>query len=186
VRGLWLMSRPSSVELLPMPPTHEDADQEGDLKIVGPRYHVTTFTQQTWAEFLQLGSRMAAFRPSAAGRVGRFNQGDRLLCYIVDGVGFVGMLEVTESGHESKEMSAWSGDAFPIRIPVRVVIQLPKSAAIPITSLIASLPRIRSANERQSGAWGGFVRGAPKIWPAAEAEVVVAALIEAEKQVASR
>ena len=97
---------------------------------------------------------MAAFRSTAAGRVGRFVEGDRLICYIVDGIGFVGVLEVDQPLGTSRENPTWGGSTFPIGISVRVLVHLPIDRAIPMKALLSRLPRIDEADRHQAGAWG--------------------------------
>jgi len=153
---------------------------------VDPRYFVTVFTRSTWDRFVSTGGKVAGFKSNASGRVNRLVRGDLLLCYIVDGVGFVGILEVTGATNDLVDNGTWKIEDFPIQIPVQVVAELPVHAAVPMMSLIDQLPRLLAANTRQAGAWGGFIRGAPREWPQDEARVVVQALTERREQLDPR
>lgn len=149
------------------------------------KHFVTVFTRTTWEHFVSSGGSVLGFRSNASERAHRLVEGDRLLGYVVDGVGFVGLLEVAAE-EDLTDDTSWGFEDFPIKISVRTLISLPLEAAIPVTSLIRQLPRLFAANQRQPGAWEGFFRGAPKMWPRYEAEVVESALSTAALQLTSQ
>jgi hypothetical protein len=101
---------------------------------------------------------------------------DLLLCYIVDGVGFVGVARVVGASYLTEDTNIWDSIYFPVRVPVELVLVLPEADAVRIPEIIEHLPRIQEATRRAPGAWGNFVRAAPRLWPRAEADVVLSAM----------
>lgn len=67
-----------------------------------------------------------------------------------------------------------------MRVPVEVVEELPEDASVSAEDLVREIPRLKNAADKQPGAWAGFLRGAPRRWPAEDAEVVIAALRRAQ------
>lgn len=151
-------------------------DEPGPGEVAERGYHVVAFTRPLWRRFRETGSTEAGFRSGSLGRTRRFSVGDVLLCYVVDGVGFVGALLVAGPAFETDDTSAWGTGDFPLRVPVEVSVALPEDEAVRVPDLLQELPRIRAADEKQPGAWGNFVRGAPRRWPSDEAVVVLEAL----------
>ena len=107
--------------------------------------------------------------------------GDMLLCYLVEQSAWVAALKVAGLAYWSNEPPIWPGNQFPVRIDVEVVVELPPEHAVSARQLIDALPRLRLANAKNPGSWGGFVRGAPRVWPEDEARTVLAALRQAQK-----
>jgi len=116
------------------------------------------------------------FRGTAEGRAKGLSVGDRLLGYVIDRIGFVGAMEVVGEVTHVDDESIWGTREFPIRLPVRLLLQLPIQDAVPIMSVIESLPRLKKAQAAQAGAWAAYIRGAPRKWPRDEALVVMEAL----------
>ena len=136
------------------------------------------FTPFTWQRFRESGGSTAGFRAGAWGRVQRLGRGDILLAYVVNAGVFAGALRVTGDAYWSDGTAIWDSTEFPARIQVQLLAGLDPSNGIRLKHLVAELPRLKAASARAPGAWGNFVRGSPRAWPAAEAEVVLRALAD--------
>ena len=85
-------------------------DQPGER---APDHYVAVFDRATWEMFLEAGGRIAGFREPAASRASRMRTGDLLLCYIVDGVGFVGVARVVGASYVTEDTDIWDSIYFP-------------------------------------------------------------------------
>jgi hypothetical protein len=144
---------------------------------------VVVFTPFTWQRFRETGGSTAGFRAGAWGRVERLGIGDTLLAYVVNDGVFVGALRVAGEAYWSDGTGIWDSTEFPARIQVQMLAGLDPSDGIRLKQLVEQLPRLRTASARAPGAWGNFVRGSPRRWPTAEAEVVLRALATNSKVV---
>jgi hypothetical protein len=108
--------------------------------------------------------------------VSRLTPGARLLCYLTKASVFVGELEVTGKCFENTQR-IWSDGLFPIRLPVRVVVELPLSRSVPIRTLAGKLSFMPKATKSTS--WTTFVRSSPRRWPAKDCAAVTRAILKA-------
>lgn len=99
--------------------------------------------------------------------------GDMLLCYLVDIGRWMGLLRVTGPAYWSTDPPIWGESQFPVRIPVEFVIDLTDRQGMPAQVLVDRVPSHNKAQQRQPGAWAAYVRGAPRSWPAEDAEIAV-------------
>lgn len=141
-----------------------------------PTYYVAVFTLKSWRLFLAAGATTAGFPSKAWPRVAKLRPGDYLLCYLVEVKQWIGLILVTGEPYSGSEPPIWGVGAFPARVPVEVVEELPEDASVSAKDLIGQIPRLKSAADKYPGSWAGFLRGAPRRWPAEDAEVVINAL----------
>jgi hypothetical protein len=87
------------------------------------------------------------------------------------------MLEVTGKPYQDSS-PIWGEDAFPSRIPVRVVISLEPEYAVPVSSLGTQLSYFRDGKSPHS--WTGHFRGSPTEEKADDAKIIVEALYAAQ------
>jgi len=78
----------------------------------------------------------------------------------------------------------WKEDVFPSRVQVRVVVQLTPEIAVPIVELRDQLSIFE--NVSSPVAWTGSLRGSPRKWKISDAEVVIKAIQEAQRNPVSR
>ena len=83
-------------------------------------YWLCLFTRTSWQEFMAAGATVSAFRLARSRTVHQMRPGDYLLCYLTGVSRFVGALEVTGEPYDDAT-PILEDDAFPCRVPVRVV-----------------------------------------------------------------
>lgn len=133
------------------------------------------FTHKTWQEFLDAGGKTTGFRETRWGVVQRLKPGDYLLCYI-SGVGhWIAILEV-ESEPYLDTSRIWKEALYPCRVDVRIVVSLAPGAAVPIRNLRSQLSIFRIKN------WGLRLISSPLKWNPSDADVVIAAVLQAAKR----
>jgi hypothetical protein len=140
------------------------------------------FTPGSWSQFKAAGGGTAGFREKAWSRAQRMTRGDVLLCYLADAKCWFALLTVTGEAYWSTQPEIWHGEPFPARIPVEVEVELPETRAVSAGALVDELPRLRRAREAAPGAWAGFLRGAPRLWPDDEGEIVRRAILVAASE----
>jgi hypothetical protein len=148
--------------------------------MINPNYYVVVFTRKSWHLFLAAGGTTAGFPSKAWNRVAKLRPGDYLLCYVVEVKQWIGLIRVTGDPYSGSEPPIWGIGVFPARVPVEVVEELPEDASVSAEDLVRKIPRLKNAADKQPGAWAGFLRGAPRRWPAEDAEVVIDALRRAQ------
>jgi len=111
--------------------------------------------------------------------VAAIEPGDILICYVAEISRWIGTLEVTE-GHFVDDSPIWSGDrAYTERVKVTPILQLALETAVPAVSLRDDMPMFQSlANPNK---WSIFFRRSPSEMSEEDANVVIEALQEAER-----
>jgi len=136
-------------------------------------YWLDLFTYQTWTEFLKAGGKVSGFRKSRWKTVQKIKTGDILLCYLT-GVGrWIGLLEVTGPPFEDST-PIWKVDAFPARVPVRIVARLEPATAVPVLEMRDVLSVFRDL--KSPHAWTGHFRGSPMRWKTSDGQAIVDAV----------
>ena len=148
-------------------------DQELNIKSQIPKHYLGLFTVDSWREFLSHGGEVMGFNEKKATTVSKLSPGDRILCYLSKVSAFVGVLEVTGPSY-FEATPVWSDGIFPIRLPVRIIVELPLSTAMPIKTLAGKLSFLQKA--KGNSAWSIYVRSSPLLWKSNDAEAVVTAL----------
>jgi hypothetical protein len=133
--------------------------QTGEM--AAPATYVIVFTPESWRQFKEAGARTAGFPESSSVRARKLAPGDTLLCYLVNGGGWVATLNVVGCAYLATEPPIWTGGVFPVRIPVETLVELPLQDAVPATELLDRLPRLWRANLKAPGGWAGYIRGTP-------------------------
>ena len=123
------------------------------------------------------GATVSAFRLARSRTVHQMRPGDYLLCYLTGVSRFVGALEVTGEPYDDATPNL-EDDAFPCRVPVRVVSMLTPESAIPVKGLRDRLSMFRDM--KGPNAWTGPFRRSPTRWRQADGEVVVEAIRRVE------
>ncbi len=108
---------------------------------------------------------------------GRLRPGDRLLCYLTKVSAFVGVLEVDGPSFTDHEKRMWSDGVFPVRIPVKINLELPLSEVVPIRTLAGKLS-FMPEGARGAG-WTIHVRSSPRRWLPEDGAAVFSALQQA-------
>lgn len=98
-----------------------------------PNYFLGLFTVESWREFKRHGGQVKGFNEKKSKTVGRLQLGDRVLCYLSKASAFVGVMEVAGASYLDRTL-IWSDGVFPVRLPVRIVTELPLVLAAPIHS----------------------------------------------------
>jgi hypothetical protein len=144
--------------------------------MIDPSYYVAVFTRKSWLLFLAAGGTTAGFPSTAWPRVAKLRPGDYLLCYLVGVQEWIGLLRVAGEPYSGSEPPIWGDGAFPARVPVEVVEELPEDASVSAKDLVRQIPRLKNAADKNPGAWAAFMRGAPRRWTAEDAGIVIDAL----------
>jgi hypothetical protein len=109
--------------------------------------------------------------------------GDYLLCYLTGISRWIGLLEVGSTPF--KDCSPiWADEDFPCRMRVSILIALTPETAVPVLGLQDRLSIFRDLKSPR--AWTGHFRGSPMKWKAPDAEIVIEALQEAQRNPTER
>ncbi len=146
-------------------------------------YWLNLFSFKTWTEFREAGSRVTGFRESRWNTVQRIKPGDLMLCYLTGVSRWIGLLEVTGPAFEDRE-PIWEDDPFPVRLPVRPLVELVPETAVPILEMKEELSIFQ--NLTNPHAWTGHLRGSPTKWKTSDGEAVEAVLANAVRNPVER
>lgn len=146
-------------------------------------YWLDLFTGATWQEFLEAGADVSGFRESRWNTVQQIKSGDYLICYLTGISRWIGVLEVVSEAFQDNT-PIWKDEIFPCRVRVKLLVGLTPETAVPIFELRDQLSIFENASSEVS--WTGHVRGSPTKWKVADAEVVVKAVQEAQRNPVSR
>ncbi len=138
------------------------------------RYFIGLFTVESWREFKRHGGEVMGFNEKKAAAAARLQPGDRILCYLSKVSAFVGFMEVAGPSY-ADSTPIWSDGLYPIRLPVRVVVEVPLFRAVPIKSLSEQLSFMRGM--AGGAGWTIYVRSSPRAWSLPDGTAVVAALL---------
>jgi hypothetical protein len=142
------------------------------------KYWLNLYTWRTWQEFLAAGGQVSGFREGRWKSVQHIKQGDIFLCYLTGLSRFFAIEEIT--GAPFKDNSPiWGEDSFPCRLPVKVLLALEPQFAVPVKSLKDELSYFQ--NMKSPHSWTGAFRGSPVEIKHQDAELIIAALQEAEQ-----
>jgi len=141
-------------------------------------YWLDLFTGSTWQEFLDARGEVSGFRERRWRTVQQLKPGDYLLCYLTGISRLIGLLEVTSAPFKDTT-PIWKDEDFPCRVRVQVVIELTPSTGVPVLDLKDRLSIFRDLSSPR--AWTGHFRGSLSKWKAADAEIVIEALQEAQR-----
>lgn len=146
------------------------------------KFWLDLFTGKTWEEFLQRGGDVSGFRERRRKTVEQIHPGDYLICYLTGLSRFVGVLEV-KSEYFIDRTPIWEDAQFPYRLKVKIVHKLNAETAVPIFDLKDRLTLFHGLKSR---AWSGFFRGSPALFDPNDAEIIVGAIRQAEKNPVAR
>ena len=138
-----------------------------------PVFFLGLFTVESWREFKRHGGQVMGFNEKKSKTVARLQPGDRILCYLSKVSAFVGVMEVAGPSYLD-HTPIWSDGVFPVRLPVRIVTELPLVLAVPIHSLKGQLSFLPLT--MNSTGWTIYVRSSPRPWTLLDGEAVVKAL----------
>lgn len=146
-------------------------------------YWLDLFTGTTWEEFQKAGANVTGFREHNRKRASKIKPGDVFLCYLTGVKRWVGLLEVTGELFVD-ERPIWGEEVFPIRFSVKPLVMLKPEHGVPMELLKGKLTFYNE--DTPPGAWSGLVRGSPTKYKRADAEVIAAAVREAEANPVTR
>ena len=149
------------------------AKSERTQPVRKPVFFLGLFTVESWREFKRHGGQVMGFNEKKAKTVARLQPGDRILCYLSKVSAFVGVMEVAGAAYIDRT-PIWSDGVFPVRLPVRIVTELPLVLAVPIHSLKGQLSFLPLT--MNSTGWTIYVRSSPRPWTTLDGEAVVKAL----------
>ncbi len=133
-------------------------------------HYLGLFTIESWREFKAHGGQVMGFTEKKRLMAGRLKPGDRILCYVSKVSTFVGVMEVTGPAFWDTT-KIWSDGIFPVRLPVRILAELPLSHAVPIRTLAGRLSFMKPGT-----GWTIHVRSSPRRWTPADARTVMEAV----------
>jgi hypothetical protein len=141
-------------------------------------YWLTTFTIETWDEFLDHGGDIAGYGEERWTSVRNMEQGDYLLCYLMRISRFVGLLEVAGEPFFDRQQ-IWSSRTFPSRVPVRTLLTLKPEQGIPVKEMLEELTIFHNlANLKW---WSSRFTVSPLRWNEQDGNTVVSALQDAKR-----
>lgn len=143
------------------------------------RYWINLFTWHTWQEFLEHGGNVSGFKERRWRTVQRIQPGDTLICYMTGVSRFYALLDVTGNPYKDRT-PIWGEDVFPCRVPVQVMMELEPEYAVPVMSLRNHLSYFQDMKAPNS--WTGHFRGSPIEEKAKDAQIIIAALEEAQRE----
>jgi hypothetical protein len=146
-------------------------DQAASSPPQASRYFVGVFTVESWREFKRHGGCVMGFNEKKAAAAARLNPGDRILCYLSKVSAFVGFMEVSGPSYIDSA-PIWSDGLYPVRLPVRVIAEVPLFNAVPIRSLNGQLSFMLDG-----AGWTIYVRSSPREWCMQDGGAVAAALL---------
>lgn len=142
-------------------------------KVRPPSFYLGLFTVESWREFKRHGGQLMGFNHNKAKTVERLNPGDRILCYLTKVSNFVGVMQVAGRCFIDHK-PVWTDGVFPVRLPVRILQELPLMQAVPIQSLkgkLSFLPKSTTSN-----GWTIYVRSSPRLWSTRDGKAVEKAI----------
>lgn len=131
------------------------------------------FTVESWREFKKNGARVMGFSDKKKLAAARLKPGDLILCYLSKVSAFVGAMEVTGPSYFDTT-KIWSDGLFPVRLPVKILHELPLVNSIPIRKLGARLSFFKPGT-----GWTIHVRSSPRRWRDDDARVVIESIQQA-------
>ena len=140
-------------------------------------YWLDLFTVETWKEFQDHGSDVSGFSEKRWPSVQKMKPGDYLLCYLTRVSRWVGLLEIVGEPFYDEE-PIWSLQAYPSRVPVRVVLALPPEQGVPVLEMRDDLTVFQGLDNPNR--WQGPFRGSPGRWKTADGEAIIRALQDAK------
>lgn len=146
-------------------------------------YWLDLFSGTTWQEFLDAGAKVSGFREGRRNMVQQLKPGDYLLCYLTGISRWIGVLEITSEAFMDTTV-IWKDAVFPWRVQVRPIVALTPETAVPIFELRDQLSIFQNLSSPFQ--WTGKFRGSPARWKEADGDVIVKALLEAERNPVSR
>ena len=136
-------------------------------------YYLGLFTVESWREFKRNGAGLMGFNENKAKVAATLKPGDRLICYLTKVSAFIGVIEVTSTSYIDNS-PIWSDGIFPVRLPVKIIVDVPLTSAVPIRSLSK---RLSFGKGLESGTgWTIHVRTSPRLWPTKDALEVLNSL----------
>lgn len=137
-------------------------------------YWSIVFTPWTWREFIDANAGVMGFCSNPRAATGQVRKGDCFICYLARHKRWVGALEVTSSLRYDTT-TVWKGpEPYPNRFDVRLLVQLPPSAGIPVDSMAANLQTLKSFTTPQ--ALAAFFVTAPRRLYGSDGEAILSAL----------
>ncbi|HEY8227075.1 MAG TPA: EVE domain-containing protein [Pyrinomonadaceae bacterium] len=142
------------------------------------KYWLALFTGTTWQEFLDAGASIYGVNHRYKSMASRTKPGDYLICYVAGISRFIGLLEIVSPSYWDTT-SIWTFDIYPVRLKVRVVLNLLPETAVPVKELITGLSSFR--NMKHSSSWAMFFRQPFREWQTSDAETIVKVLKKAKQ-----
>lgn len=152
------------------------------MSISASQDYLGLFTVDSWQEFRRHGGKVMGFTEGKAKVAARLQPGDRILCYLTKVSAFIGVMEVTEPSYFDRT-KIWSDGLFPVRLPVKILTEVPFSLAVPIQKLRGRISFLK-VGESGTG-WTIHVRSSPRLWKPADAFAVREALEQAHAKLRS-
>ena len=136
-------------------------------------HYLGLFTVESWREFKRHGSTVMGFNENKKIIVSKLKVGDIIICYLTKVSSFVAVMQVTgESYFDTTKI--WSDGVFPVRLPVKVTLEVSLTNSTPIRSLAGQLSFLPQAHANTG--WTIHVRTSPRLWKATDAKTVISAL----------
>ena len=138
-----------------------------------PKYYIGLFTVESWREFKRHGSEVMGFNKKKSNIVSKLLPGDVIICYLTKVSAFVAVMKVTGASYFDTNL-IWSDGVFPVRLPVKVEMEVSLTNTLPIRALAGKLSFLPKIQENTG--WTIYVRTSPRLWIDSDARIVIDAL----------
>ena len=138
-----------------------------------PKHYIGLFTVESWREFKRHGSEVMGFNEKKSNIVSKLLPGDVIICYLTKVSAFVAVMKVTGASYFDTNL-IWSDGVFPVRLPVKVEVEVSLTNTLPIRALAGKLSFLPKVQENTG--WTIYVRTSPRLWIDSDARIVIEAL----------
>ena len=146
--------------------------------LMNEKYYLALFNEETWNEFLDMGSSIYGTTLNKQKRMETINAGDFLICYVTKIARFVGLLDITSKAYLD-DHRIWKNDIYPVRVNVQPVYILEATNGIPISELKEELEIF--INLKNPKNWSGFFISSLNTFQEHDAKIIVNKLRTASK-----
>jgi hypothetical protein len=135
------------------------------------QHWVALFTVTSWQEAISRNKIYVGFNKNQKNLALKIEKGDILIAYLTKVSKFVAVLRVIEEASLFDDQ-IWSEGAFPARVAVEVLDQLPPDQAVPVSALIGKLSFLNTEDDYRSARWSIHMRSSPRRWSEKDATAV--------------
>lgn len=137
------------------------------------RYWLALFGLTSWQEFLDSGAGVYGLNRRYEKAAAKSKPGDYFICYVGGISRFIGILEITSAPFWDNS-KLWTLDIYPVRIRVRITLQLTPETAVPVKDLASELPMFKTLKNPNN--WAMLFGNSMKEIRHDDAQIIIKAL----------